>query len=384
MKLAAEVEAEEADEDNDNDDNGDDQDDVKESANDKSCSSCDDDEDDDQDGNDHEIDEEDDNVDDSDNASVNDDGVEDDEEEREFTPSFSNPSGRRLARLQGTPLVEYESDSAEERGNLEDGYASDDDDDDVSEVFGPSSATALKLDNLVPGLFLDHHTLLSRRRPALNKIARPSTPPISMIPDSSDFVCGTMDEDKPIEAAYFSALDEHARLHHKLCPQDIDPSFPEEPDSDEENDSHHSDHSHPICRSPPPPVHRSPPTCHKPIDRYSFASQRTRQQHQAFDVFSDSRAASFQHNRTILIKAQRSKRRERHQQHVQEGDAMRLRRGAIDIVIGLENKNRRRRERRHHAKHQVAPGEGVEKMRQLGMIALKSKENPHAEWMLSI
>lgn len=61
---------------------------------------------------------------------------------------------------------------------------------------------------------------------------RPCTPDL---PDSTDFVCGTLDEDRPLEAAYMSCLEERRRLRHKIIPQDIDPSFPTS-DLDEEDD----------------------------------------------------------------------------------------------------------------------------------------------------
>jgi len=133
---------------------------------------------------------------------------------------------------------------------------------------------------------------------------RPGTPDL---PDSTDFVCGTLDEDRPLEAAYASCLEQRKRSKHKMLPQDIDPSFPtsdpdlnEEDNDDEEDDAmlrssdgsdawvagrpDNSDsegfphHKKPLprrggkspmpspkrMRSPPPPgkratVHRSPP-----------------------------------------------------------------------------------------------------------------------------
>ncbi|KAL8774683.1 MAG: hypothetical protein Q9209_000622 [Squamulea sp. 1 TL-2023] len=128
---------------------------------------------------------------------------------------------------------------------------------------------------------------------------RPGTPDL---PDSTDFVCGTLDEDRPLEAAYMSCLEERRRSKRCVIPQDIDPSFPTsdpEDDKDEETSSgskqatdeplwvmgqpDHSDEEHsrgrrqPLMRrktkspaaspkrlrSPPPHkrsvVHRSPP-----------------------------------------------------------------------------------------------------------------------------
>ena len=63
---------------------------------------------------------------------------------------------------------------------------------------------------------------------------RPGTPEL---PDSSDFVVGTLDEDRPLEEAYMSCLEERRRSRHRLIPQDIDPSFPtSEPDEDNDDD----------------------------------------------------------------------------------------------------------------------------------------------------
>ena len=63
---------------------------------------------------------------------------------------------------------------------------------------------------------------------------RPGTPDL---PDSSDFVVGTVDEDRPLEEAYMSCLEQRRRSKHSPIPQDIDPSFPRsEPEPEAEND----------------------------------------------------------------------------------------------------------------------------------------------------
>lgn len=69
-----------------------------------------------------------------------------------------------------------------------------------------------------------------RRRPI--KI-RPGTPEL---PDSTDFVCGTLDEDRPIENAYISCMEARKNAKHKRTPQDIDPSFPTSDLDGEEDD----------------------------------------------------------------------------------------------------------------------------------------------------
>lgn len=74
------------------------------------------------------------------------------------------------------------------------------------------------------------HCQRSRKSPKM----RPGTPDL---PDSTDFVCGTLDEDRPLEAAYLSCLEERRRSRHKIIPQDIDPSFPtSDPEADEDVD----------------------------------------------------------------------------------------------------------------------------------------------------
>ncbi|KAL8999706.1 MAG: hypothetical protein Q9169_001523 [Polycauliona sp. 2 TL-2023] len=63
---------------------------------------------------------------------------------------------------------------------------------------------------------------------------RPGTPDL---PDSTDFVCGTLDEDRPLEAAYMSCLEERRRSKRCVVPQDIDPSFPtSEPEDDRDGE----------------------------------------------------------------------------------------------------------------------------------------------------
>ena len=64
---------------------------------------------------------------------------------------------------------------------------------------------------------------------------RPGTPDL---PDSTDFVCGTLDEDRPLEAAYISCIQQRRLAKQARTPRDYDPSFPtsELDDEDEVND----------------------------------------------------------------------------------------------------------------------------------------------------
>ncbi|KAK9486436.1 hypothetical protein V1527DRAFT_423051 [Lipomyces starkeyi] len=310
-----------------------------------------------------ELDEDDDTLDDDDD----DDNRSGDEDQDDLSPETSSSPvlapgsvrGKMLARLQRTPFIEYESEGDEVfHGNIEDGYASDDDDDELSEHNGPAA-------NMQQQILLDR---LSRLRP-LHMVQRTATPPANMIPDSSDFVCGTFDEDRPIEVAYYSALEERARYNHKPCPQDIDPSFPEDvdEDSDDAKSDTESESSRRPCRSPPPVHHTTRHHHNIPVPVQMHGHHRDH----------GGKATSFQHNRPLF----------RNHMHNNINKSANRERGAIDIVKGLERKNNRRRERRHqyqHPHHDIVPGEGVEKMRQLGLVAVKKGDNPYAEWMLSV
>ena len=75
-----------------------------------------------------------------------------------------------------------------------------------------------------------------RKQPGVHRSPRmrPGTPEL---PDDAEFVIGTLDEDRPLEDAYMSCLEERRRARHKHVPQDIDPSFPtSEPDADNDDD----------------------------------------------------------------------------------------------------------------------------------------------------
>lgn len=79
----------------------------------------------------------------------------------------------------------------------------------------------------------------NKRRTRARRVPRADTPEL---PDSTDFVCGTLDEDKPLEEAYVSRV--MARRKEKLhpIPQDIDPSFPTSEPEDEAEDLYNHGH----------------------------------------------------------------------------------------------------------------------------------------------
>lgn len=139
----------------------------------------------------------------------------------------------------------------------EEGFAESDDESDGAsdyQFWAPSTGTAAtSTDNLthfssrrsrsrdssvssahsyVPGMSKDRRT--SRIKITKPIKMRPGTPEL---PDSTDFVCGTFDEDRPLEAAYISCREQKRRLKLIAIPQDIDPSFPTtDPEDEADND----------------------------------------------------------------------------------------------------------------------------------------------------
>lgn len=255
---------------------------------------------------------------------------------------------------------------------------------------------------------------------------RPMTPEL---PDSTDFVCGTMDEDRPLEEAYLTRLAERKQEKLRIIPQDIDPSFPtSEPEDDEDEDVKHShgsdDHlwlhgeieeleeeradrrhrrgdnaSPKRLRSPPPKRLRSPPPKARgrsPRRLFDRASPK-RVKSPAPHGLRSPRATPTRAENVLAFRAMASRPGLTHTKslprgayfpaHVKSGRRTRANtvnrdsahvRGAIDIVKGLEHKRQRRKEKFYQKycnrarkgqipEKKAQPGEGAERMRELGL-----------------
>lgn len=294
---------------------------------------------------------------------------------------------------------------------------------DATPVFRPSSLGALSDSSAYSKKVV--RTKHSRQR----SIARPMTPEL---PDSTDFVCGTMDEDRPLEEAYVTRLAARKQEKYRTIPQDIDPSFPtSEPEDEDDEDLHHShDSGEPIwlhgeledlhddragrnrkkneaspkrMRSPPPAkrYHSPPPKARGRSPRRLFdRSSPKRIKSPAPVAHPKSPAVSLTNAghgigfkplaaRPGLTHTKSLPRGAYFPGHIKSGkraktwthaakDTMHVR-GAIDIVKGLEQKRQRRKEKFyqkycHRARKGQIPekrakaGEGAERMRELGMI----------------
>lgn len=148
----------------------------------------------------------------------------------------------------------------------EEGFADSDDESDAGsdyQFWAPSTTTA---QTSVENLTLSHFSSRGRSRASsIESEHQPNSPPRSTqnkffmkrrqhklprmrpgtpeLPDSTDFVCGTFDEDRPLEAAYISSREQKKRQKHVPIPQDIDPSFPTSDLEDNEEQSDEEDES---------------------------------------------------------------------------------------------------------------------------------------------
>jgi hypothetical protein len=254
------------------------------------------------------------------------------------------------------------------------------------------------------------------------------------LPDSTDFVCGTLDEDRPLEEAYLSNLAARRNEKLRIIPQDIDPSFPASDPEDEEeeelyNPVHHSSDDEETWmqgkmedldqdqvrsrkkrrgdgaspkryRSPPPKVRgRSP----KPLfERGSPRRARSPAPKGMTTPVGSPRQGTnvkFQlagrpgliHTKSLPRPAAlflRNGRYPKNNQHV-DGHV----RGAIDIVKGLEKKRQRRKEKFHQKycdrarrgqipERKPLPGRGAERMKELGLLMAGKKDQ--GNYVLSI
>jgi hypothetical protein len=326
--------------------------------------------DEEQEENDDEIDEDED-EDDNDNEEDEDD--DDDEDEDEDEDEFSG----------------NETDN-------EDGFASDSDGD--NSFFG-SYAPPTTFFNNIGHVFrrrLSNDSDASGIAPEMSNFSKTTiTSDLEQadLPDSTDFVCGTLDEDKPLEEAFKNRLEEAKKAEQGIYY--IDPDFPASDNDDEDNDDDEEDedddrlpagrmsrsnspaprgraieqiaprrfHSPPpkamgrITRhmSPPPPKRRNSHDIHKtkslPRTSSMYKAKKTRSK-------TDSAASSLRTEAVAIVRP----------------------RGAMDIVEGMKRRKERRKARFQRKEDGIAPGEGVEKMRQLGLC--KAPANP--QWIFSV
>lgn len=253
------------------------------------------------------------------------------------------------------------------------------------------------------------------RRPSKTHRTRPSTP---NLPDSTDFVCGTLDEDRPLEVAYKSCMERRRMSKKIVIPQDIDPSFPtSDPEDNDDGDNDvmelpgndesargrteeqihkPSPHRSPRrmmsppprrqgrsppkrLRSPPPPMKLRSPNDDGPsapaVPRHGVniselvqrrpMVNRTKSLPRTPNPFFTSLEESSQY---LGISPLGDSELESSRAHT---------RGPIDIVEGLEKKRQKRKEKfwRQHcrkaAKEQMerrrVPGKGAERMKELGL-----------------
>lgn len=326
------------------------------------------------------------------------------------------------------------------------GFADSDDDDDAGnlELWTPSRGPILRLSENTPiyrrpsmtGNRSDSSSSSDMANPPSRVVRersrrikmRPGTPEL---PDSTDFVCGTLDEDRALEDAYMSCIAARRREKLHLIPQDIDPSFPtSEPEDEDEdiephNPVHGSDddlsederekrngdrHKKRADQTPPKRYHSPPPKRH-----HSPPKPRGRSPRRLFDRHSPRRFVSpppgpvvrsppsslvqpaghanhefkslafrpgLTHTKSLpRAPAMFPQHLKAHRRHAKPSSATAHRhvRGAIDIVKGLEQKRQRRKEKfkeKYFQKHchMARKGQIHEKRPQPGQGAERMRE----------
>jgi len=280
-----------------------------------------------------------------------------------------------------------------------------------------------------------------RARRSKRQRIKPQQPTVDL-PDSTDFVCGTLDEDRPLEEAYLSCMAARRNEKLRVIPQDIDPSFPASDPEDEDEDlynpvHHDSDdeeflpgamedlhHDQDRSRRPRKSGAASPRKCHTPPPKRHVSPApraRGRSPKLLFDVHSPRRIRSPAPRAMITpqgsprlgnhvkfnlaarpgLTTTKSlprpgagfvKQFRNHPKLVQDDDIHV--RGALDIVKGLEGKRQRRKEKFYQKycnrarrgqipeRKPQKPGHGAERMKELGLLMAGKKDQ--GNYVLSI
>jgi hypothetical protein len=414
---------------------------------------------------DEEVDEE---VDEADLIDDDDDDVEPDEEDEsrdtedgdDFEDEDGNDEGEDGADDDADTEHAWASEPSDGyKTDNEVGFAESDDEDDdlvlwttrIGRFHSLSGAVSTMARRMSQDENSDSSTSSNRKSSHSRKKKRSKTRPVPFrsdtpeLPDSTDFVCGTLDEDKPLEEAYISCVEARRRGRHQPIPQDIDPSFPtSEPEDETEElyrkgygdseehlwlhgeleDLHHDRDrrgrkkkgiapSPKRCRSPPPKRRPSPAPMvrgRSPRKPHDQRSPRLRSPAPPRAPFKSPIISPIHEGEGIAFKAlafgpgltqtkslprapgmfpHLRARRPRAGTITQETHV----RGAIDIVKGLEKKRQRRREKYYQKYYNRArkekaqtkrppPGQGAERMRELGL--LMAGKAGHGNYVLSI
>lgn len=172
-----------------------------------------------------------------------DDGLDDDEGDDDDDGSDDGSEDDESDADEARPMNRWEDASDGYKTDNEVGFAESDEEDDGLELWtalGDGQRSFSGATTVYRRPSTGHHsdssvdsnriaeTIRAKRRQ--RAIARPATPEL---PDSTDFVCGTLDEDRPLEEAYISHLAARKQNKLHLIPQDIDPSFPTSEPEDE-------------------------------------------------------------------------------------------------------------------------------------------------------
>lgn len=189
-------------------------------------------------------DDDDDEMDEDDDEDVEDDDAEEEEEaEDSGAADVSSDEGFQTDNEEGFAVSDDDSDAGSDYNWWTPGRSTAATSIEHLDHIRPSSGRRSISESSVGSVESEHRFI-----PEIKMKRRKSRPvnirvPSPELPDSTDFVCGTLDEDRPLEQAYLSVLERRRQARHKTTPQDVDPTFPtSDPELDEEDEDSEPDH----------------------------------------------------------------------------------------------------------------------------------------------
>jgi len=167
----------------------------------------------------------------------------DEEDDSDAPDGISSDEGFQTDNEEGFALSDDESDAGSDYNWWAPGHSTAATSIELLEHIRPAGRRSISESSV--GSVESNHRYLPEK-PIKRRKARPVNIriPSPELPDSTDFVCGTLDEDRPLEQAYLFALERRRAAKRRKTPQDVDPTFPTsdpemEEDDDEEDEPDH-------------------------------------------------------------------------------------------------------------------------------------------------
>lgn len=187
------------------------------------------------------LEEEDEDEDDAEDEDADEDDAEDEEDDDDIELESESDDGFRTDDEEGFAESDSEGEESDEDwwrpGGRSTAATSTDHLDQLAKMKLNDTTLASSIGSVSSSHMSPRNLLRKHRKTPANAVPIQLRPEPIDLPDSTDFVCGTLDEDRPLEQAFLNHKKEREAAKHKARPQDIDPTFPtSDPEMDEEDD----------------------------------------------------------------------------------------------------------------------------------------------------